>query len=92
MFIPREAESQAQQGQGRPRRQGCRRRQGRLSVSLAELRSQLDRPSTMDDLHRQRLLELAHRLAAVQALGDEYGRVQLSDAAAAAVAETAAAV
>ena len=53
-------------------------RQGGL-VSLAELRGQLAAPSAMNDGHRRRLLDLARRLARVQALGDEYGRVSLSE-------------
>ena len=50
---------------------------------MAELRSQLATPSRISDGNRQRLLDLAQRLAAVQALGDEYGRVEFSPMAAA---------
>ena len=51
-------------------------RQGGRQVSLAELRRSLARPSAMSDVHRQRLLDLARR---VQALGDEYAGVGLSE-------------
>ncbi len=54
------------------------RRQGRKAASLAELRAMLSRPSRLSDGHRQRLLDLSQRLAAVQVLGDEYARVELS--------------
>lgn len=60
------------------------RRHGRRPADLAELRSQLAKPSINDDT-RQRLLELARRLARVQALGDEYTRVDFSPHAAAAL-------
>ena len=53
-------------------------RQG-SQVSLVELRGQLAAPSQMNDGHRRRLLDLARRLARVQTLGDEYGRVSLSE-------------
>ena len=59
--------------------------QGSHRVSLTQVRRQLASPSEMQDGHRQRLLELARRLARVKALGDEYSRVDLSDAAALAV-------
>lgn len=61
------------------------RRQGGTGAGLAELRRQLADPSSLDEGNRQRLLELARRAARVQALGDEYGRVELSEQAAAAV-------
>ena len=51
---------------------GCR------TTSLAELRNQLGRPSSLTDGHRQRLLGLVQKLARVQALGDEYSRVDFS--------------
>jgi len=57
-------------------------RQGRLPADLAELRHLLARPSQLTDGHRQRLLDLARRVARVQALGGEYRRVSLSDVAA----------
>ncbi len=60
-------------------------RQGRRESGMAELRSQLTKPSSISDGTRQRLLALARRLAAVQALGDEYARVTLSPHAAAAL-------
>ena len=63
--------SQEVQGQT-PRPQGCGGR-------LAELRGQLADPSTLSDGNRQRLLELARRLARVRRLGDEYDRVELSE-------------
>ena len=54
------------------------RRQGSMAASLAELRTMLSRPSRLSDGHRQRLLDLTQRLAAVQGLGDEYARVEMS--------------
>ena len=54
------------------------RRQGGRAASLAELRTMLSRPSSLSDGHRQRLLDLTQRLAAVQVLGDEYARVEVS--------------
>ena len=54
------------------------RRQGGMAASLAELRTMLSRPSRFSDGHRQRLLDLTQRLTAVQMLGDEYARVDLS--------------
>ena len=61
---------QAQGGSGGPK--------GICPASLSELRQRLREPSAISDGHRQRLLELARRLDRVQALGDEYCRVQLS--------------
>jgi hypothetical protein len=55
------------------------RRQGSRAASLAELRTALARPSRLSDGHRQRLLDLTQRLAAVQVLGDEYARVEASE-------------
>ena len=55
---------------------------GSVRTALAELRSQLANPASLSDGNRQRLLVLAGRLARVQALGDEYVRVGLSDDAA----------
>ena len=57
------------------------RTQGSLRSSLAELRSQLADPTSLSDGNRQRLLDLLRRLARVQALGDAYVRVGLSDSA-----------
>ena len=66
------------------------RKQGGSRPGLAELRSQLAKPSRISDGTRQRLLELAQRLTAVQALGDEYARVvALSPQASAAIGSTA---
>ena len=59
-------------------------RQGGPAVSLAELRRQLGEPAKVRNGHRQRLLELAGRLARVRALGDEYARVDFSPFASAA--------
>ncbi len=56
-----------------PKPNGCGR------GNLAELRGQLADPSTLSDGNRQRLLELARRLARVRRLGDEYVRVELSE-------------
>jgi len=64
---------------------------GRRPTGFAELRRALAKPSVLSDGHRRRLLDLAQRLARVQALGDEYTRVCLSEAAAAAVAGSTAA-
>ena len=64
----------SQQAQGEPPRL-----HGSGRASLAELRRQLANPSCMSDGNRQRLLELARRLARVQALGDEYVRVGFSE-------------
>ena len=66
MLIPQEVHSGTGQGQGSFR------------TGLAELRRRVAEPSTMDDGHRQRLLELAKRLARVRFLGDEYSRVEFS--------------
>ena len=55
-----------------------RGRQGRPQATFAELRRELASPSTFSDGQRRRLLELAGRLARVQALGDGYARVSLS--------------
>ena len=51
---------------------------GLASVDIAELRRQLANPSTVSDATRQRLLQLARRLARVRALRDEYLRVDFS--------------
>ncbi|MFP3937709.1 MAG: hypothetical protein ACLFVW_05150 [Phycisphaerae bacterium] len=66
-------------------RSGSRNRHGRRSVRLAELRSRIVHPSQLGDGDRQRLVDLAKRLARVQALGGEYGRVGFSDEAQAAL-------
>lgn len=76
MLIPRQARRQTGRWQGSPR------------VGLSGLRRHLVSPSELPDGHRQRLLELAQRLSRVQALGDEYFRVELSPHAAKAVAQT----
>lgn len=68
---------------------GPDRRHGGRNVSLAELRRQLDRPSSLDNGLRQRLLDLAQCLDRVQALGDDFGRVQLSSHASAALKSSA---
>jgi len=67
MLISQEVQSQS----SRPHGSG--------SGSLAELRRQLAAPSDLSDGNRQRLLELVRRLARVRSLGDEYGRVELSE-------------
>ena len=64
-------------------------RHGRRPVGLSELREYLARPSQMHDGHRQRLLELASRLARVQALMGEHARVDFSKVARLALAEAA---
>jgi hypothetical protein len=73
MLISQQAQRETGRWQGSPR------------ISFAQLRRQLANPSSISDGHRQRLLDLAKRLARVKALGDEYSRVELSDAAATAV-------
>ena len=78
MLIPREAQS------------GARLRQGRRGASLAELRRSIADPAAISEAHRQRLQELAQRAARVQALGDEYAGVGLSDYAKAALHRCAA--
>lgn len=66
--------------------------QGRSGVSLAELRRQLAHPSGLDDGCRQRLSELAQRLARIRAMGGEFSNgVEFSPHAADAC-ETGAAV
>ncbi len=55
-----------------------RRGQGRSRVSIAELRRQLSSPQTASSGQRQRLLELANRLASIRLLGNELNRVDLS--------------
>jgi len=65
-----------------------RERNGFSRVSLAELRRQLARPSNATDGHRQRLLDLAERLARVRALGGEFSRVGFSGAVLAALAQS----
>ena len=73
MLISQQAQSGTGRWQGSPR------------ISFAQLRRQLANPSEIPDGHRQRLQELAKRLARVKALGDGYSRVELSDEAAAAI-------
>ena len=53
--------------------------QGRCRPDLAELRNRLAGPSQLDNGHRRRLLELANRLECVQALGDDFARLELSE-------------
>lgn len=74
MEVPQDAPSRSNCGHG------CH------AGELAELRSQLARPSWLDDGHRQRLSKLARRLARVRALGDDYSTyVELSPHAARAI-------
>ncbi|MEI7837760.1 MAG: hypothetical protein WCK05_15275 [Planctomycetota bacterium] len=61
--------------------------QGRSSGRLAELRAELTQAPALSATARQRLAELAVRVARVQALGDEYAGIALSPMATAAVAE-----
>ena len=67
-------------------------RQGCHTVSFAELRKRLAGPSGINDVYRQRLLDLAKVVTRVQALGDEYARIELSEHATTAVGEPANAV
>jgi len=62
---------------------------GSGAAELAELRRDLARPSRLDDGHRQRLLDLAQRVARVQGLGGEYSRVSLSEYVSSAIAKVA---
>jgi len=64
-----------------PRRAKCgtRNRHGGRDVSLAEVRRLVVAPLAMNERHRQRLLNLAQRLARVRALGDEYAGIELSE-------------
>ena len=78
MLVPQQAFDETHGRYGNPR------------VSFAELRRQLAKPSTLDDGHRQLLLDLTRRLAQVRAVGDEYARVDLSEHALAAVQQNAA--
>lgn len=48
---------------------------GSPALGTAEPHADLAGPAIPGGLHRQRLLELAERLAKVQALGGEYARV-----------------
>jgi hypothetical protein len=66
MLIPQTAQCKLRGWQGGP------------PVALAELRRQLASASALSGGHRWRLLDLARRLARVQALGDEYARVCFS--------------
>jgi hypothetical protein len=60
-------------------------RHGGPTVRLAELRSRLGDPNSIRGTHRQRLQDLAERLAAVRARRGEYARVMFSEQAAAAL-------
>ena len=63
--------------------------QGCSATDFAQLRRQLDDPASLDRRGRQRLVDLARRLARIRALGDEYLRVNLSEYAISSVMETA---
>ena len=71
-----------QQAQGTPGG-----RQGTSSGGLAELRAELAQAPPLSATARQRLAELARRVARVQALGDEFAGIALSPMATAAVAD-----
>ncbi|MCL2700214.1 MAG: hypothetical protein FWE88_00815 [Phycisphaerae bacterium] len=79
MLIPQKARRKTVDGHGRP------------TIALSELRSQLANGSSPGDGHRQRLLDLAQRLARIQALGDEYAGITLSPMAAGVVEQAEAA-
>ena len=66
MLIPRTVQEASRQRHG-----------GRCSI--AELRRRMAVPGSLDEGHRQRLQELATRLARVRCLGDEFSRVDLSE-------------
>ena len=78
MLISQEAKRERTGGQG------CRQ------TDFVEVRQRLERPSELDDGHRQRLLDMATRVARVQALGGAYRRVSLSAHAMAAIDHNAA--
>lgn len=62
--------------------------QGRSATDFAQLRRQLGDPASLDRRGRQRLVDLARRLARVRALGDEYLRVSFSEHAISSVMDT----
>ncbi len=66
------------------------KRHGGRGGTLAELRSELERPSQLSGGDRKRLRDLAQRMARVQAMGGEYRRVDLSDSALQALNDNAA--
>ncbi len=63
--------------------------QGGSAVDFAQLRRQVSDPASLDERGRQRLMELARRLARVRVMGDEYLRVNFSQYAMPLVMETA---
>ena len=63
--------------------------QGCSAADFAQLRCQVGDPASLDERGRQRLMELARRLARVRAMGDEYLRVNFSRYAMPLVMETA---
>ncbi|MFW6132724.1 MAG: hypothetical protein ACOC8F_02415 [Planctomycetota bacterium] len=71
---------------------GARSRHGCPRASLAEVRNGLATPGKLEHRHRQRLQELAARLARVRELGGEYTGIELSEYAAAAMDRRAATV
>ena len=62
-------------------------RQGGRWANLSELRHELAKPSQLTDGHRQRLVDLAQRVARVQELGEAYTRVSLSEYVTAVIGE-----
>ncbi len=66
MLIPRRARGER------------RNRHGSRNASFAELQRLLAEPSSLNDRHRQRLLDFVERVARVRALGDEYAGIELS--------------
>jgi len=66
-------------------------RQGGRWVNLSELRRELAEPSQLTDGHRQRLVDLAQRVARVRELGEAYTRVSLSEYVTGAIGEKVAA-
>jgi hypothetical protein len=70
-------------------RSGVRGRKGIRPAEIAELRRDLARPSSISDGNRQRLLDLARRVAQINSLGGEYRRVSLSEHAQAAIGDAA---
>ena len=73
-------------------RSGSDGQHGGCPASFAELRHQLADPSQLNDVHRQRLLDLGRRVARVQRLGGACRRVCLSEFVVSALNENTAVV
>lgn len=53
--------------------------QGSSAADFSQLRRRLGNPASLNGRDRQRLTELARRVARLRAMGDEYLRVELSE-------------